>query len=128
MLLPFKLGLGGPFGTGEQYFSWVHEDDLTGMLLHALDNEGIAGPMNATAPNPVRNGEFAKTLGSILNRPAFLSPPNFVIRLAFGEIADALLLTGQKVLPALAQKTGYKFRYGTVEQALRALLGCPADE
>jgi NAD dependent epimerase/dehydratase family enzyme len=82
--------------------------------------------MNGTAPNPVRNGEFAKTLGGILNRPAFLSPPDFVIRLALGEVADAILLTGQKVLPAVAQKTGYKFRYETVEDALRALLDRPA--
>ena len=128
MLPPFRLGLGGPFGTGEQYFSWVHEDDLTGLLMHALENESIEGAMNGTAPNPVRNGEFAKTLGSILNRPAFLSPPDFVIRLAFGEVADAILLTGQKVLPAVAQKSGYKFRYQTAEEALRALLDCPAPE
>jgi uncharacterized protein (TIGR01777 family) len=126
MLPPFRLGLGGPFGTGEQYFSWVHEDDLTGLLIHALDNESVEGAMNGTAPNPVRNGEFAKTLGGILNRPAFLSPPDFVIRLALGEVADAILLTGQKVLPAVAQKTGYKFRYETVEDALRALLDRPA--
>ncbi|MDG1400583.1 MAG: TIGR01777 family oxidoreductase [Candidatus Binatia bacterium] len=126
MLPPFRLGLGGPFGTGEQYFSWVHEDDLTGLLIHALDNESVEGAMNGTAPNPVRNGEFAKTLGGILNRPAFLSPPDFVIRLALGEVADAILLTGQKVLPAVAQKTGYKFRYETAEDALRALLDRPA--
>lgn len=126
MLPPFRLGLGGPFGTGEQYFSWVHEDDLTGLLIHALDNESVEGAMNGTAPNPVRNGEFAKTLGGILNRPAFLSPPDFVIRLALGEVADAILLTGQKVLPAVAQKTGYKFRYETAEDALRTLLDRPA--
>ena len=126
MLPPFRLGLGGPFGTGEQYFSWVHEDDLTGLLIHALDNESVEGAMNGTAPNPVRNGEFAKTLGAILNRPAFLSPPDFVIRLALGEVADAIILTGQKVLPAVAQKTGYKFRYETAEDALRALLDRPA--
>jgi hypothetical protein len=126
MLPPFRLGLGGPFGTGEQYFSWVHEDDLTGLLIHALDNESVEGAMNGTAPNPVRNGEFAKTLGGILNRPAFLSPPDFVIRLALGEVADAILLTGQKVLPAVAQKTGYKFRYETAEDALRDLLDRPA--
>jgi uncharacterized protein (TIGR01777 family) len=126
MLPPFRLGLGGPFGTGEQYFSWVHEDDLTGLLIHALDNVSVEGAMNGTAPNPVRNGEFAKTLGGILNRPAFLSPPDFVIRLALGEVADAILLTGQKVLPAVAQKTGYKVRYETVEDALRALLDRPA--
>ena len=126
MLPPFRLGLGGPFGTGDQYFSWVHEDDLTGLLIHALDNESVEGAMNCTAPNPVRNGEFAKTLGGILNRPAFLSPPDFVIRLALGEVADAILLTGQKVLPAVAQKTGYKFRYETAEDALRALLDRPA--
>ena len=128
MLPPFRMGLGGPFGTGEQYFSWVHEDDLTGLLMHALDNESIEGPMNGTAPNPVSNREFSKTLGAVLNRPAFLSPPDFVIRLAFGEVADAILLTGQKVLPAVAQKTGFKFRYETAEEALRALLDRPAAE
>ena len=128
MLPPFRMGLGGPFGTGEQYFSWVHEDDLTGLLMHALDNESIEGPMNGTAPNPVSNREFSKTLGAVLNRPAFLSPPDFVIRLAFGEVADAILLTGQRVLPAVAQKTGFKFRYETAEEALRALLDRPAAE
>ncbi|MFP6662771.1 MAG: TIGR01777 family oxidoreductase [Deltaproteobacteria bacterium] len=123
MLPPFRLGLGGPLGNGQQFFSWIHEDDVTGLLLHALANDGVRGPMNATAPEPLTSRAFARVLGSVLGRPAFLSPPDWFVRLAFGEVADAILLTGQKVMPAKARSTGYEFRYPTAALALRALLG-----
>lgn len=121
MALPFRFGAGGPMGTGRQYMSWIHVDDWVGLLRHALDTRAAAGPINLTAPAPVTNAEFARALGRALHRPAFVPTPAFVLRLALGEMADALILGGQRVLPAKAQALGYEFRYPTLERALEAI-------
>ncbi|MBI3952227.1 MAG: TIGR01777 family protein [Acidobacteria bacterium] len=121
MLPPFRLGLGGPLGNGRQWMPWIHRDDTVGLILHALENEKVSGPVNGTAPEPVRNIEFTKTLGRVLNRPTFLAAPEFVLKLLLGEFAD-VLLASPRVLPARAQAAGYAFKYSTLEPALRACL------
>jgi uncharacterized protein (TIGR01777 family) len=123
MLPPFRLGLGGPLGSGRQPMSWIAMDDLIGAIHHALMTDGLAGPVNATAPQPVTNREFARTLGRVLGRPAVLRVPAVALRLAFGEMADTALLAGARVLPARLQESGYSFRYPELEGALRHLLG-----
>lgn len=122
MLLPFKLGLGGPTGNGRQWFAWIHRDDLVGLILHAIDRASVSGPLNGTAPNPVTNKEFAKVLGKVLRRPAFMPTPPFALRLMFGEFVDAELLASKRVLPQRALETGYQFKFPTLEPALRAIL------
>ena len=121
--LPFNFFAGGPIGSGRQYMSWIHRDDWVEMVRWALSNAAVSGPLNATAPDPVTNREFAKALGRVLRRPSFLPTPAFALRLALGEMADELLLTGQRVLPAKAQSLGFTFRYPTLEPALRAVYG-----
>lgn len=123
MLTPFKMGLGGRLGSGAQWMSWISLDDAIGAVLHALANDAVAGPVNAVAPNPVTNASFTKTLGGVLGRPTILPMPAFAARLAFGEMADHLLLTGQKVLPRRLLETGYRFRHPSLEEALRHLMG-----
>jgi uncharacterized protein (TIGR01777 family) len=122
LLLPFKLFAGGPVGSGRQYLSWIHHDDLVGLFLMALDNANASGPINGTAPNPVTNKEFGKALGRALHRPSFLPTPAFALRLALGEAAT-LITTGQRVLPKRALALGYQFKYPTVEAALAEILG-----
>ena len=123
MLTPFKLGLGGPIGGGNQYMSWVALDDVVGIIKHALTHEEVRGPVNTVAPQPVTNAEFAKALGRALNRPAVLPTPAFALRLALGrEMADALLLGGARVEPARLKATGYQFAYPELEGALRHVL------
>ena len=119
MLTPFKLGVGGVVGSGEQYMSWIEIDDLVGMILHALAEESVAGPVNAVAPNPVTNHEFTKTLGRVLGRPTVFPLPAFAAKLAMGEMAEELLLSSARVETA----TSYEFRYPELEPALRHLLG-----
>ncbi len=119
--LPFSFFAGGPIGSGRQYMSWIHRDDWVEMVRWALSNSAVSGPLNATAPNPVTNREFAKTLGRVLGRPAFVPTPAFALRLALGEMAEELLLTGQRVLPAKAQSLGCTFRYPLLEPTLRAI-------
>ena len=119
--LPFYFFAGGPMGSGRQYMSWIHRDDWVEMVRWALSNTAVNGPLNATAPNPVTNREFATTLGRVLHRPAFLPTPALALRLALGEMADALLLGGQRVLPAKAQALGFTFRYPLLEPALRSI-------
>jgi uncharacterized protein (TIGR01777 family) len=121
MALPFKLMAGGPVGSGTQYLSWIHVDDWVEMVAWALRTAAVTGPLNATAPEPVTNREFAKTLGRVLGRPAFMPAPGFALKLLLGEMADALLLTGQRVLPRKAQALGFTFRYPRLEEALRAI-------
>ncbi|HXJ93165.1 MAG TPA: TIGR01777 family oxidoreductase [Terriglobia bacterium] len=123
MLPPFKAGLGGTLGSGRQYMSWIAIDDVTGVIQHVLSNESVSGPVNTVAPQPVTNREFTKTLGRVLGRPTFLTVPSFVLRLAVGEMAEALLLASQRVIPARLQSSGYTFRYPELEGALRHLLG-----
>jgi uncharacterized protein (TIGR01777 family) len=123
MLTPFRLGLGGPIGSGEQFMSWIALDDVLGAIYHALATPGVQGPMNAVAPHPVTNREFTKTLGHVLWRPTIFPLPAFVARLAFGEMAEALLLASVRVQPRALLSTGYRFRSPTLEPALRHLLG-----
>lgn len=121
MLLPFKLGLGGRFGSGEQWMSWVHRDDLIGLMLWLLEHEECRGVYNATAPNPVTNGDFTKTLAGLLGRPALLPMPALIAKLIFGEMAS-LFLTGQKVLPKRITEAGYQYQYPELSTALQEAL------
>ena len=123
MLTPFRLGLGGRIGDGRQYMSWVALDDTIGAIHHALATETLAGPVNVVAPQPVTNAEFTKTLGRVLGRPTVFPMPAFAARLAFGEMADELLLASQRVKPARLLDTHYQFRFPELEGALRHLLG-----
>jgi uncharacterized protein (TIGR01777 family) len=117
------MGVGGKVGNGQQYMSWITIDDVVGAVNHALRYEGLRGPVNTVAPNPVTNSEFTRLLGRVLSRPALLPLPAFAARLAFGEMADALLLASQRVEPVRLLETNYKFRYAELEGALRHLLG-----
>ena len=118
MLLPFKLGLGGPIGSGTQWMSWIHIDDVVGGYHFALHQAEMSGVVNLTAPNPARNAEFTKTLGRALGRPAFLPAPGLALKLVFGEMAQDLLLDGQKVLPRRLESAGYKFQHPDLDEAL----------
>ena len=123
MLLPFRLGVGGVIGSGRQYMSWVALDDLLGATLFALTRVELSGPVNAVAPTPVTNRDFTKTLGRVLRRPTIFPMPGFAARLAFGEMADALLLSSARVQPAALESAGFRFAYPTLEGALRHVLG-----
>lgn len=118
MLLPFKLGLGGPLGSGNQYMSWIHVEDLAGMYVEALKNESLNGIFNGTAPYPATNKEFTTTLGKTLKRPTVLPAPAFAIKAIFGEMST-VLLDGQKVLPKKFKDINYRYRYPTLEMALK---------
>ncbi len=122
MHFPFRMGLGGVMGSGDQYVSWVSIHDLPGIVLHLLSNEDLSGPVNAVAPNPVTNREFTKTLGRVLVRPTLFPMPAFAARLAFGEMADALLLSSTRVHPERLAASGYAFRHADIESALREIL------
>ena len=119
MLPPFRAFVGGPLGNGQQWVSWIHRGDVTGLVLEALVNEGYRGAVNATAPEPVRNRNFTAALGRVLVRPAAIRVPAVVLRLALGEMAD-MLITGQRVLPRAAERLGYRWQYPEVLGALRA--------
>lgn len=121
MLTPFRMGIGGPIGSGKQWFSWIHHEDMVGILLLALDSSGAMGPINGTAANPVTNKVFSKALGRALHRPAFLPIPAFALRLRFGGIAE-ILTTGQRVLPRRALALGYQFKFPDIDSALRDVL------
>ena len=123
MLPPFRAGLGGPLGGGRHYMSWIALDDVTAVIRHALLNEGLRGAVNAVAPQAVTNRDFTRTLARVLGRPAFLAVPPFVLRLAFGELADALLLASVRAAPARLEASGYRFLYPALDPALRHLLG-----
>ncbi len=122
MLTPFKLGMGGKVGSGRQYISWVAIDDVVGATKLALGDESIYGPLNVVSPHPVTNEEFTKTLGHVLNRPTALAMPAFAARLAFGEMADQMLLVSQRVAPKKLNEAGYQFEYPELESALRQYL------
>ena len=121
LALPFHFFAGGPLGSGSQVMSWIHRDDWIAMVRWALANSSVSGPVNMTAPQPVTNREMADAIGRALRRPSILPAPAFALRLALGEMADAMILNGQRVLPALAQSRGFKFRYETIDDALRAI-------
>ncbi len=124
MLLPFKLGLGGRLGPGTQWFPWIHIDDLTGIILAALENPALRGPVNAVSPEPVTNARFTAALGKALRRPALFPVPGFALRLLLGEMSE-LLLGSQRVEPRAALAAGYRFRHPAVEEALTDLLRTP---
>lgn len=119
LALPFRLFVGGTIGSGRQYLSWIHREDWTSMVRWAL-MANVSGPLNVTAPNPVTYAEFARTLGRVLGRPALVPAPAFALRLALGEMAEAVL-TGQRVFPDKAQAEGFDFTYATLDAALRAI-------
>jgi uncharacterized protein (TIGR01777 family) len=122
MLLPFRLGLGGPFGSGSQYWPWIHADDWSGLVEFLLAQPTVSGAVNLTAPTPVTNATFARTLGKVLRRPAIVPAPRMALRAALGEVADALLLSGQRAEPKRALALGYTFAYSNLETALRQIL------
>lgn len=121
VLPPFKMGFGGILGNGKQWMSWIHIDDVVGIVLHALESSQIHGALNATAPTPVRNTEFTKTLGAVLKRPTLFPVPIFGLKLMMGEFADFIVLS-QNVIPERTEASGYEFYYRTLESALDALL------
>ncbi|MDE3001862.1 MAG: TIGR01777 family oxidoreductase [Gemmatimonadota bacterium] len=123
MLLPFKMGAGGRLGSGKQYMSWIDLDDLTGLIYHALYDESLRGPVNATAPTPVPNAAFTSALGRALGRPTVVPVPGFAVKAAFGELGTEALLWGQRVVPEKVLRTGFEFFYEGVEDSLRFQLG-----
>ena len=123
MLPPFRFFAGGPFGSGRQGFPWVHLDDVVEIYRWALEQDGVSGPLNATGPEPLSNREFCQRLGKVLGRPCWAPVPGFALKLMLGEMAEPLLLQGQKVLPVRTEQLGYQFRFRTAEAALRDVLG-----
>lgn len=123
MLLPFRLGLGGKLGNGKHWMSWVHLKDVVDMLVHAATHEEIHGPFNVVAPICVTNAEFTKILAKAVHRPAFFVVPKFMLSLALGEVAEALLLASQRVVPHEAEKSGYNFHFRDLASALAEILG-----
>jgi uncharacterized protein len=122
MLLPFKLGAGGRLGSGKQWMSWITLDDVLGIIQFALENGGVRGAMNVVAPQPVQNVEFTKTLAQALHRPALLPAPATALRLAMGEMADALLLSSQRVTPQVLERLGYRFLHLELSSGLSSAL------
>ncbi|MBI4825067.1 MAG: TIGR01777 family protein [Nitrospirae bacterium] len=120
MSAQFNFMLGGPVGDGRQWFSWIHRDDIVGIIKFALQNNSISGPVNGTAPDPVTNLAFSTALGKAMKRPSYIAVPAFVIKMALGELAD-ILITGQRVVPEKALNAGYKFKYTEINEALRTI-------
>jgi uncharacterized protein (TIGR01777 family) len=123
MLLPFRLGLGGRLGSGSQWMSWISLADAVEVIGHVLSNRDVHGPVNVTAPRPVTNREFTRTLGRVLARPTVFAVPAPFLRLLFGEMADVMLLASTRVVPARLTELGYRFQHADLETALRAALG-----
>lgn len=121
MLLPFRLGLGGPLSSGRQWMSWIHIDDMVRLLRFALDQDHLSGPVNAAAPNPVRNSEFTRELASLLHRPAIFPVPRFALRLVLGQVADHTI-ESIRLAPRAAETAGFDFRYPKIRAALSACL------
>ncbi len=122
MLTPFRLGVGGRVGTGRQWWSWITLSDEVALMVHALVNESVTGPVNATAPNPVTNAEFTRVLAGVLRRPAIFPVPAFAVRLMFGEMGEELLLASQRVEPAAALASGFRFAHPQLRGALEHVL------
>lgn len=123
MLTPFEFGLGGPFGSGRHWMSWIHRDDLVRLIVHSIATPSLSGPVNATAPAPVTNAAFTAALGRALTRPAVLPMPATPLRIALGAFAEELLLNGQRVMPRGALESGFRFTYGTIDDALQVIVG-----
>jgi uncharacterized protein (TIGR01777 family) len=121
MLPPFWFGVGGPVGSGRQYWPWIHRADWVDLVRFAIQSPAAAGPLNATAPNPVTNAEFAAALGRVLHRPAVMRAPGFALKLILGEMAGPLLLSGQRAVPARSEAIGVTFTYKLIEEALRSI-------
>jgi len=122
MLLPFRVGLGGRLGSGKQWLSWIHVDDVVGGVQHVLGNETVSGPVNLVGPNPVTNAEFTKALGHALSRPTIFPVPALALRFALGEMADEALLASQRVQPQRLLASGYPFRFTELGEALAEIL------
>jgi len=123
MLPPFKLGFGGPMGSGSQWWPWIAISDVVGVVDHVLEHRGIRGPVNLVAPEAVTSKGFARALGEYLGRPAIVPAPAFAIKLALGEMAEALLLSSTKATPKVLEDTGYRFKAPTLADAFRSILG-----
>ena len=123
LLPPFRLGMGGPIGDGRQWLSWIDREDIILLMLHIIATPSLRGPVNATAPEPVVNTHFAQALAGVLHRPCLLPAPAFLLRAAFGEMPDEIMLAGQKVLPQKALDSGFVFRYPTLQASLQKILG-----
>jgi uncharacterized protein len=121
MLPPFRFGVGGPVGSGRQYWPWIHRQDWIDLARWAMQSTAANGAINATAPQPVTNAEFARALGRAMHRPAFMPAPAFALRLMLGEMADALVLSGQRAVPRRAERGGFTFTYTRVDDALAAI-------
>ncbi|MBK6847766.1 MAG: TIGR01777 family protein [Proteobacteria bacterium] len=124
MLTPFKLGAGGRLGSGKQWMPWIHLDDVVGVLVHASRTAAVRGAINAVSPHPVTNAEFTRALGHAVHRPAFLPVPKTALRIAFGELSE-VLLASQRVLPRVAERTGYTFKHPALDRALVAVMAAP---
>lgn len=122
MLMPFKLGIGGPLGSGRQWFPWIHIDDIVGVFKHAILTPSLAGPANGTAPQPVTNAEFTRELGKVLHRPAFLPVPQVGMRILMGEMSEVLFVS-ERVVPKATLASGYQFQFPALAPALADLLG-----
>jgi len=122
MITPFKMGVGGRIGSGQQWMPWVSLEDAAGVVEHAIVNESLRGPVNVVAPNPVRNAEFTSTLGEVLHRPTVFPMPVLAVKLAFGEMGEALLLGSQRVAPKKLEASGYTFKHPGLKAALTELL------
>jgi uncharacterized protein (TIGR01777 family) len=123
MLTPFRFGAGGPVGSGRQYWPWIHRQDWVDLVRWVMRTPDAGAAINATAPNPVTNAEFARALGRAMHRPAFMPAPAFALRLVLGEMADALVLSGQRAVPRRAERGGFTFTYRTIDDALHAIFG-----
>jgi uncharacterized protein (TIGR01777 family) len=122
MMLPFKFGAGGNLGSGKQWMSWVTIEDVVGILKFAIENASVRRAVNVVAPQAVQNAEFTKVLTKAMHRPALIPAPGFALRLALGEMADALLLSSQRVKPGVLEKLGYRFLHADLASALKTLL------
>jgi uncharacterized protein len=122
MLPPFRMGVGGNLGSGRQWMSWIHIQDMVGAINHILKTDLLRGPVNLVAPKPVTNAEFTKTLGAVLSRPTLFPVPAFVMKLAFGQMAEEVLLSSQRVEPAKLVSSGYPFQYSDLRRALESVL------
>ncbi|WP_206243870.1 TIGR01777 family oxidoreductase [Novosphingobium terrae] len=123
LLMPFEFGLGGRFGTGRHWMSWIHRDDMVRLIIHAIATPELRGPLNATAPEPVTNRRFTQALAAALHRPALIPIPAWPLRLVLGDFAEELLLSGQRVVPQAALTSGFRFRYATIDAAMQEIVG-----